>query len=274
MHLSGLFIYPVKSLRGLRLDTATVDPLGLAGDRRFLVVDAAGKFLSQRTLPRMARIATALSADTLTLAAEGHGSLAVARAADAAAPLVSVSVWSSHGLRAEDCGPAAAAWLSAFLATPCRLVRAGPAFDRPVNKPGNARPGDRVGFADAYPLLGLGAASVTDLNDRLAAAGEDPVPLDRFRPNLVFTGSAPFAEDTWPRFRVGPVVFRAGGPCARCIMTTTDQLTGQRGREPLRTLATYRRGAHDPTDVNFGQNLFIESAAGPLRLGDPVEPLA
>jgi len=274
MHLSGLYIYPVKSLRGLHLDSATVDALGLAGDRRFLVVDPDGKFITQRTHPRMARIATALSADTLTLGAEGHGTIAIARATDSAAPLLTVSVWSSLGLRAEDCGPAAAAWLTAFLGLPCRLVRAGAAFDRPVAKPGKARPGDRVGFADAYPLLALGEASVADLNDRLAAAGEDPVPLDRFRPNLVFAGTAPFAEDTWARFRVGPVVFRAGGPCARCIMTTTDQLTGERGREPLRTLAAYRRDAADPTAVNFGQNLFVESAAGPLRLGDPVEPLA
>ncbi len=273
MHLSGLHLYPVKSLRGLRLETAEIDALGLVGDRRFLVVDATGKFLSQRTVPRMARIATSLSADTLTLAAAGHGTVSVPRAADPAARLLTVSVWSSSGLRAEDCGDDVSAWLAAFLGVPCRLVRAGAAFDRPVNKPGKARPGDRVGFADAYPLLALGEATVADLNDRLAAAGEEPVPLDRFRPNLVFAGTAPFAEDTWPRFRVGPVVFRAGGPCARCIMTTTDQLTGERGREPLRTLATYRRDARDPTDVNFGQNLFIESAAGPLRVGDPVEPL-
>lgn len=274
MHLSGLYLYPVKSLRGLRLESATIDALGLAGDRRFLVVDPDGKFITQRTCPRMARIATALSTDALTLSAEGHGTVSVGRASDPSAPLLPVNVWSSHGLQAEDCGPEAAAWLAAFLATPCRLVRAGAAFDRPVAKPGKARPGDRVGFADAYPLLGLGEASVADLNDRLAALGEDPVPLDRFRPNLVFAGAAPFAEDTWPRFRVGSVVFRAGGPCARCIMTTTDQLTGERGREPLRTLATYRRDAADPTAVNFGQNLFIESAAGPLRLGDPVELLA
>ncbi len=274
MHLSGLYLYPVKSLRGLSLDSAGVDALGLVGDRRFLVVDAAGNFLSQRTLPRMARLSTALAPEALTLSAEDHGTVSVGRPSDPAAPLLTVSVWSSRGLLAEDCGDEAADWLSRFLGTACRLVRAGTAFDRPVAKPGKARPGDRVGFADAYPLLGLGEASVADLNDRLAGAGEDPVPIDRFRPNLVFAGSAPFAEDTWSRFRVGPVVFRAGGPCARCIMTTTDQRTGERGREPLRTLATYRRDAGDPTDVNFGQNLFIESATGPLRVGDPVEVLA
>jgi uncharacterized protein YcbX len=273
MHLSGLFIYPVKSLRGIRLESASVDALGLIGDRRFLVVDPAGKFITQRTHPQLARIATTLSADRLTLDTAGHPPLAVARASDPTARLLSVTVWSSAGLRAEDCGEAAAAWFTAFLGTPCRLVRAGAAFDRPVAKPGKARPGDRVGFADAYPLLGLGEASVRDLNDRLVAAAEDAVPLDRFRPNLVFAGTAPFAEDTWSRFRIGPVVFRAGGPCARCIMTTTDQVTGERSHEPLRTLATYRRDTRDPTDVNFGQNLFIESASGPLRVGDAIEVL-
>jgi len=270
MHLSGLFLYPVKSLRGCAVASAEVDALGLVGDRRFLVVDPAGRFLTQRTLPRMALIGTALTAEMLTLSAPGALAIAVPRAPDPAAPLRRVSVWSSEDLAAEDCGDAAAAWLGAFLETPCRLVRIGPAFDRPLRKPGKAQPGDVVAFADAYPFLAIGEATLGELNDRLVARGEDALPMDRFRPNLVIAGSLPFAEDTWPRVRIGEIVLRAGGPCARCTVTTTDQQTAERGKEPLRTLATYRRDAVDPTDVNFGQNLIHETKRGTLRIGDAV----
>ncbi len=272
MHLTGLFLYPVKSLRGFAMATADVDALGLVGDRRFLVIDETGKFITQRTLPRMALVTTALDATHLTLSlSEGH-TVRVARASDPAAPLRTVSVWKSEGLLAEDCGDAVAAFLSDFLATRCRLVRLGGKFSRPILKP-VARPGDTVSFADAYPLLVISEASLADLNDRLVARDEAALPMDRFRPNLVVSGCAAFAEDTWTRLRIGAVDFRAGGPCARCIMTTTDQRTAERGKEPLRTLATYRRDATDPTDVNFGQNLIHETKAGTVRVGDAVELL-
>ncbi len=113
-------------------------------------------------------------------------------------------------------------------------------------------------------------ASLDELNTRL---GGTPLPMDRFRPNLVVAGCPPFAEDTWPRFRIGDVTFRSGGPCARCIMITTDQATAERGKEPLRTLATYRRDAIDPTDVNFGQNLIHETKSGRIHVGDAVQVL-
>ncbi|HVS50806.1 MAG TPA: MOSC N-terminal beta barrel domain-containing protein [Opitutaceae bacterium] len=274
MHLSALFIYPVKSLRGVAVSSAEIDTLGFVGDRRFLIVDETGRFLTQRALPAMARIATALDRETLTLSAEGVGSIAVTRtvpAASAASATRSVTVWKSTGLLADDCGDAPAAWLSDFLKTKCRLVRVGEKFLRPVLKPA-AGPADLVHFADAVPFLVIGEASLADLNDRLVARHEEPLPMNRFRPNLVIAGSQAFAEDDWPRFRIGEIVFRAAGPCARCIVTTTDQLTGERGREPLRTLATYRRGA-DPTDVNFGQNLIHETKSGTLRVGDPVHLL-
>ncbi len=271
MHLSGLFIYPVKSLRGCALPSASVDDLGLVGDRRFLVIEPGGRFLTQRTLPRMALIDTALSADALTLSASGAAAISVPRASDPVAPLRTVSVWKSEGLLAEDCGDAAAAWLSDFLASPCRLVRAGAAFRRPVNKPGRALPDDVTSFADAQPFLVISQASLDDLNDRLVARGEEALPMNRFRPNLVISGATPFAEDTWPRFRLGDIVFRAGGPCARCIVTTTDQLTAERGKEPLRTLATYRRDPEDSSDINFGQNLYHETKRGTLHVGDRVE---
>jgi uncharacterized protein YcbX len=272
MHLSGLFLYPVKSLRGLSVTTATVDALGLVGDRRFLIVDDTGRFLTQRTLPRMAQVSTALDATHLTLTAEGAGNVRVALAPDPAAPLRTVSIWKSEGLQAEDCGEAAAAFLRDFLSTPCRLVRIGPAFHRPVLKPA-ARPGDIYHFGDGAPVLVIGEASLADLNDRIVAHGEEPVPMSRFRPNLVVAGCPAFAEETWTRFRVGSAIFRDAGPSARCLVTTTDQLTGERGREPLRTLATFRRDPRDPADVIFGQNLINESKAGALRLGDRVELL-
>jgi uncharacterized protein len=272
VHLSGLFIYPVKGLRGFAVNAAAVDALGLVGDRRFLVVDETGRFLTQRTLPRMALVTTALDATHLTLFAGDAASVRVALASDPTATLRTVSIWKSDGLQAEDCGNDAAAFLSSFLATRCRLVRIGPAFRRPVLKPA-ARPGDVFHFGDGAPVLVISEASLADLNDRIIAHGEEAIPMDRFRPNFVVTGCPAFAEDTWPRFRVGTAIFRAAGQSSRCIVTTTDQLTGERGKEPLRTLATYRRDATDPTNVNFGQNLIHETKSGTLRVGDPVEIL-
>jgi uncharacterized protein len=271
MHLSGLFVYPVKSLRGCAVTGAEVDPLGLVGDRRFMVVDENNQMLTQRALPRMALITTGLGPANLKLAADGAGSISVPRASDPSAALRHVAVWKSDGLLAEDCGDAPAAWLSDFLGLKCRLVRSGAKFLRPVLKPNVASSGDLVGFADAFPFLIIAEASLAELNDRLAAQGEDAVPMNRFRPNLVVSGCEAFAEDNWPRLRIGEITFHAGGPCSRCIMTTTDQLTGQRGKEPLRTLATYRRDAAEPSDVNFGQNLIHETKTGTLRIGDPVE---
>lgn len=267
-HVSGLFLYPVKSLRGFAVDAAEVDALGFVGDRRFLVVDRDWQFLTQRTIPAMARINTALDAEHLTLSADGAGAIAVRRASDAAAALRTVTIWRSPGLLAEDCGDEAAQWLTAFLGTDCRLVRIGDKFLRPVLKSAAAA-GDVVHFADAVPLLAISEASLADLNDRLAQRGEPPAVMDRFRPNIVLAGCGPYAEDAWPRFRIGALTLRAAGPCARCIVTTTDQTTGERtGPEPLRTLASYRRDPADSTRINFGQNLIHETKSGTLRVGD------
>lgn len=273
MHLTGLFIHPVKSLRACAVASAGVDALGLVGDRRFLVVDEAGRFLTQRALPRMACVATALTGDTLTLSAEGAGGVRIPRAADSSALRRKVSVWQSEDLPAEDCGDAAALWLGDLLGVKCRLVRIGAEFQRPILRPRAARPGDVLSFADGYPFLLLSEASLVDLNDRLAAQNHAPLPMNRFRPNLVVTGCPAFAEDRWARLRIGGITFRVGGPCSRCVVTTTDQFTGERGKEPLRLLASYRRDTMDPTDVNFGQNLIHETKTGTLRVGDTVEVL-
>lgn len=272
MHISGLFIYPVKSLRGFPVPAAKIDALGFAGDRRFLVIDEAGKFLTQRQLPRMALVSTALTNGILTLSADGAGRLDVAAASDPSAPLRTVTVWKSEGLQAEDCGPAAAAWLGDFLQLPCRLVRIGEKFHRPVLKKA-AQPGDAFSFADGAPLLVASEASLADLNDHIQENAGEPVPMDRFRPNLVIAGCPAFAEDVWPVFRVGDVVLRGAGKSDRCIVTTTDQRTGVRGKEPLRTLATYRRDPMDPSSVYFGANYINETKRGILRVGDQVIPL-
>lgn len=274
MHVSGLFIYPVKSLRGVSVTSVEMDPLGIAGDRRFMVVDENGRFLTQRALPRMALIATEITRDTLSLSAAGHGTISVSRYNELTSPVLDVSVWSSMGLRAEDCGDTVAEWLSAFLGIECRLVRAGSQFHRPVAESDISLSDALVGFADAYPVLMVGEASLADLNDRLMGRGAEPVPMDRFRPNIVVADCDAFAEDTWPHIRVGEVSLRAGGPCARCVVTTTDQLTAQRGKEPLRTLATYRRDAAEPTNINFGQNLVHETKSGTIIVGAPVNVLS
>jgi uncharacterized protein YcbX len=272
VHVTGLFLYPVKSLRGYAVPAAEIDELGFAGDRRFLVVDAAGKFLTQRALPRMALISTKLSAGTLTLSAEGAGDVSVPAAPDPTASLRTVSIWKSDGLQAEDCGPAADAWLSNILGVPCHLVRIGEKFSRPVLKSA-AGPGDVFTFADGAPILAVSEASLARLNDRIQENQGEPVPMNRFRPNLVVTGCDAFAEDTWPRFRIGDAVFRNAGTSQRCIMTTTDQFTGARGKEPLKTLATFRRDPAAPTEVVFGANIINESKRGTVRVGDAVHLL-
>jgi uncharacterized protein len=268
--VSGLFIYPVKSLRGIAVSEASLDDYGLVGDRRFLLVDENNQFLTQRTLPRMALIETELGRESLVLRNPSHGSAAVGL--HDSGPALTVQIWRDT-VEAEDCGVEIAVWLSDFLRHPCRLVRIGPAYRRPV-KPSKAKPGDAVSFADGYPLLALSEASLADLNDRLVAQGEEPVPMDRFRPNVVLSDCPAFAEDTWTRFKIGNAIFRSSGPCARCIIPTTDQQTAIRYKEPLRTLATYRRDPAEPGNVYFGQNVIHETKSGRIRVGDTVTLLA
>ena len=267
--ITGLFLYPVKSLRGYAVPTAEVDALGLAGDRRFLVVDDGGQFLTQRTVTCMARVDARLAGGTLTLSAEGAGSVAVPTRPDPAARLRTVTIWKSSGLQAEDCGPDATAWLGACLGLSCHLVRIGGLVSRPVLKAA-AQPGDVFAFADGAPILAVSEASLARLNDRIVESGGEPVPMDRFRPNVVIDGCDAFAEDAWRKVRAGDVVVRSAGKSARCIVTTTDQLTGERGKEPLKTLAAFRRNPADPSEVYFGVNLINESKRGTLRVGDQV----
>jgi len=274
MHVAALHLYPVKSLRGISVPQITADKFGLQGDRRFLVVDAQNRrFLTQRILPQMARVATALTETALSLHAEDGRSVQLPLQGPSG-PGTDVTIW-NDSVTAEDCGTEAAEFLTRTLGHSCRLVRIGPHFRRPVR----SQVGDsstqkqsphEVGFADAYPILVASESSLADLNDRLVARGEDPVPMDRFRPNIVIADCPAFAEDTWPRFQIGDLVLRSAGPCSRCPVVTTDQATGLRGKEPLTTLAQYRRDANEPTKVNFGQNVLNESKSGTCRRGDSV----
>lgn len=261
--LASIHRYPIKSCRGHTVDAAALDAFGLVGDRRFLVVDERGQFLTQRTLPRLALIEPHLTDDRLTLHAPDVPPLTVAAHAPEDAPGFDVTIWRDT-VAAADLGTAAASWLTHVLERPARLVAMGAQYTRPVHKPA-ALPGDVTAFTDAVPLLILSQASLDALNDRL----DEPLPMDRFRPNLVVRDCAPHAEDTWRRIRIGDVTLRAAGPCVRCIVTTTDQRTLERGKEPLRTLAQYRRTPDG--GVIFGQNFIHETKAGTLHAGAPIE---
>ena len=263
MRVAEIRIYPVKGLRGFSVDEALVEPWGLAGDRRFMVVDEAFRFMTQREWPAMAIVAADLVSDGLALSAAGRGIRVPVP--EATRPRVDVTIWKNR-VPAVDCGDEVAVWLSDILGAPCRLVHMSePATARPAD-PGFATPADHVSFADGYPLLVTTQASLDDLNARL----DRPVSMDRFRTSLLVEGAEPWAEDDWRDLRVGDVRFAGVKDCARCAVTTVDQESGVRSEdnEPLRTLAGFRRKAGGL--IIFGQNL-IPRRLGRVRVGDPVE---
>jgi uncharacterized protein YcbX len=253
----------VKSCRGIALDRATVERRGLAHDRRWMIVDSEGAFVTQRTEPRLARVAVALEGDALVLSAPHAPPLRLALALMPGTGRRRVRVWRDD-VDAVDCGPEASAWLSAWLGAPVALVFMPDDAERRAN-PSYAREGDLVSFADGFPLLVASSSSLDDLNARLAA----PLPMDRFRPNVVVHGFPAWAEDSWTRVRLGGVPARVLKPCDRCVITTTDQRTGERGVEPLRTLATFRARENK---VYFAQNA-VPDALGTIAVGDPVTVL-
>lgn len=265
MHLSALYRFPLKSAKAESLSRSAVDVLGLDGDRRWMLVDESGRFLTQRALPGMSQLSALYNRDGgLQLAAPGLPTLDV-DLPGADAELRGVTVW-KDSLRVPDAGAAAAAWVSEFLGKPARLVYVPHERARML---GSAYGGedDRVAFADGFPLLLIGESSLRDLSGRVGRSLE----MLRFRPNLVIEGAEAFAEDSWKRIRIGPVQFRVAAPCARCILTTIDPQTGQRSedREPLTTLKTYRT---QDGNVMFGQNL-ISDGAGEIEVGMPVSVL-
>ena len=263
--VSSLHIYPVKGLKGIDLERARATEMGLEHDRRWMVVDAEGEFITQRSHPKMATIWTELEASELVLAAPDMNELRVPIEPPLAG-MMRVRVWNSV-CNALPVSREADDWLSDYLGDKLRLVYMPPESKRYSN-PDYAGTGARVGFADGYAFLAIGEASLADLNRRLAARGHAPLPMNRFRPNIVLAGSAPYAEDAWRDVRIGEAALRGAKPCGRCEVTTTDQSSGEvRGPEPLATLSTYRDSRE--FGVMFGMNC-VAVTPGNIRVGDAV----
>ena len=261
MELSALYRYPVKSLAGDAPTVIDVGPRGLHRDRHWMVVDANGRFLTQREHPRMALVSAELhDNDVLTLSAPDATPL---RVAAEAGERMNVVVWRDT-VSAYACDEDAAMWLSDYLDTDCRLVRLGEDSVRHV-EPEYARPSDQTGFADAYPFLLISQASLDDLSQRVGRS----LSMLRFRPNLVVEGCDAFAEDGWKRIRIGDIAFRVAKACARCTIPSLDPHSGERDPNVTRTLAAYRRRERQ---VVFGQNL-LHDGQGELRRGMTVEVL-
>ena len=258
-YLSEIYIYPVKSLGGIRLSASLLTERGLAYDRRWMLVDQQG-FMTQRKFPKMALLQVALREDHLEVFGPNDASpLAIPLVAERADPQ-RVPIWDDT-TSAWPVSREADAWFSEALDHACSLVYMPDDSERTVTgkMSGQTR---TVSFADSYPALLVGQASLDDLNARLA----EPVPMNRFRPNLVFTGGAPYEEDRWHTFRLGEATCTAEKACARCNVVTINQATAERGKEPLATLSQYRRRGNK---VLFGQNVLLE-AGKTVRVGDAV----
>ncbi len=295
MNISKINIYPIKSLKGISLTESTVEPRGLRFDRRWLLLDSEGKFLTQREIPKMATVAVAIDVDGdgIIVSADGQSSMKIEPLANGGRS--TVTVWGSQS-EAIAYGGETDEWFSDALGAKVQLVYMPDDAGRPVN-PIFAKNGEKVSFADGYPLLVIGDASLEDLNSRLERrhpagslsdeeAGKVPafrLPMNRFRPNIVVSGSDAFAEDGWSKIRVGDVVFRSTKLCARCVMTTVDRPgVSLTVKSRLKTLAEYRKAkmvipdrferfGMNENDVCFGQNLVPENAGVSIKVGDAVE---
>jgi uncharacterized protein YcbX len=259
--LSEINLYPVKSLAGISLQQGQLDEFGLAGDRRWMAVKPNGHFITQRTRAQMALIQPSLNGNELRLHHPELGECSVPPATDDS-KRIEVKVWDDL-VEARHINSNVDKWLSRAVGEECHLVWFPSNSLRQCDL-SYAQQGDRVGFADSFPLLLISVASLGDLNQRLA----DPVPMKRFRPNLVVSGCGAFAEDAWRKIRIGDSGFRVVKPCSRCVITTVDPETGKRaGAEPLATLSRFRK---EGSKVLFGQNL-IHDDRGLLTIGDTVE---
>lgn len=270
MKLAAINRFPVKSCRGQALARAGVEPWGLAGDRRWLIVDDDGAQVTAREHPRLLLVTTAVRPDGgLELTSPDAPDLGVD--VPDTGLLVPVQVWKSS-LVAAPAAPQAHAWFSKVVGKPVRLVY----LDDPTRRRPNpqfARPTDYVSFADGYPLLLATSASMAALNDWIAEgrhAAEGPLPIIRFRPNVVIDGSEPWEEDGWRRLRIGAALFRAVKGCDRCAIPMTDPVTAARGKEPIATLARYRRWDRETW---FGMNLVPDNPGVEIAVGDEVEIL-
>lgn len=263
--ITALNIYPLKSCRGIALERATLAPTGFAFDRRWMVVDTRGKFLTQREAPTMSLIKTQLEGSGLRLSAPGMPDLAVGDAMVGSPQ--QVQIWGDQ-CAAFDCGPAASQWLTNFLNRELRLVIFDPTHKRVCDKSWTGEVEASSMFADGFPLLVLSEASLENLNSRLS----EPLPMNRFRPNIVLSGLRAHDEDRIRDLYTDSVRLRLVKPCDRCSITTTDQATGQRpSDEPLRTLKSYRWDSK-LRGVLFGQNgIVVRGAESTLRVGQDLE---
>ena len=257
VRVSELYVYPVKGARGLRVREAALTPRGLCHDRRFMIIDEAGTFISQRTIPKLALLRTRIEGDALVLEADEIGAISVPLAPRAGDPR-RARVWADT-CEAISLGAPARSFLERALGVPAELVYMPDQTRRQVDR-AYAPEGAIVGFADGFPSLLISHASLVALNERLA----ERVPMNRFRPNLVVEGCGPFAEDDFAPFSLGGARFTRAKPCARCQVVNVDQATGAKGKEPLATLARFRNQGNK---VLFGQNL-IHEGAGTIREGD------
>ncbi|GAB4023398.1 MOSC domain-containing protein [Spirosoma koreense] len=273
MIISELYIYPIKSLSGISVPEVLVEPRGFRYDRRFMIVSPTGDFMTQRTNHQMALIDVAIGEDTLRVWHRNRPDdaleLPLSPAAGDTAETLPVTIWDSKNVPAQPVSSEADNWFSRVLEKPSRLVYMPPATHRPVDSAYARDPAnDVVSFADGYPYLLIGQASLDDLNQRAA----QPLSMQRFRPNIVVGGSTPYDEDAWAEFRMGNLDFYGVKPCARCVLTTIDPKTALPGKEPLKTLATYRQWKHK---ILFGQNVLAQSVGdapiGRLRVGATIE---
>lgn len=260
--LTGIYIYPVKSLQGTRLEEATITNGRIPGDREWLLLDETGQFMDMRTYRQMARLRPEITADGLIVHGHAQAPLEVRRPEVTRDNVQFVPLW-RRAAPVAHVSEEADAWFTTELgvdATLMSFVREVPGLDVPWYEESSS-------LQDATPFHLVSEDSLADLNGRMAS----PIPANRFRPNVVVKGAEPYAEDHWQRLSIGEMRFRWVKPCTRCVATTTDQVTGERlTQEPLRTLAKYRRlDGH----VVFGHYIVAEDLTGVLQLGDKVQVL-
>jgi uncharacterized protein len=275
--LTELNLYPVKSCGGFSLKEASIAASGLMSglvhDRQWMVVDASGEYLTQRTCPNMACVKPRLGGDFLELSAPGMTpiSMPLIPPDPGTTRTIDVRIWDDR-VKAYDCGDAAASWFSTALAMPCRLVRFHPHAQRqadPVWTVGIEAP---AFFSDGFPILVISEASLADLNEKLVQKGRSALPMDRFRPNIVIGGVDAFEEDYAATITIGELILKPVKPCPRCPIPSVDQASGQVGPDPLDILRTYRVNAKVNGGITFGMNTVVQSGAGTrLHVGQAVD---
>lgn len=261
--VSYLYIYPIKSTKGISLPHANVDKLGLAFDRRFVISDNAGQFITARTEPTLCLVNSTLTEQGLILSAPNMSTLTLSYD-DFTNQYKNVTVWGDN-IAGQLCSTKANLWFTNYLKRPCQLLYFGEASSR--KKQSNTDNARNLAFTDSYPLLLISQASLDDLNQRLLANNQRTVSMTQFRPNIVIDNCLPFAEDGWQTVRIGEIEFRVSKPCERCIFTTVNPENGIKDpqQQPLNTLKKYRKTSNG--EVFFGQNL-IPLTSGNIKQGD------